>query len=577
MVLNSVTDQARVAMAAMGQTGRAAVKHVLKSSLSRLIAGPPSAHHLLLVPQDLRTADPSFAAECYDGYFGLAGAVALTGSESPFSIPPPSKPWQKELYAFSWLRHLSAAQDGAAREKARALISEWMALGRKAPALAWETDIVTRRVIALLSHAGFVLDGVDAAFYDAVMRSLTRELHRLAVSYGDAGHSVARLRALTALLLAGLCIAEQQTYLNAYLTTFCNELNKQILPDGGHISRNPGNLAELLFDLLPLKQCFLSRAQEPPEALYAAIGRMLPAIRRMRLGDGGLARFNGMGATRLDSLGIVLAYDDDPRGPVTHSHCSGYYRLECGDTIVIMDGAGPPPFLCSGKAHAGCLSFEMSSGSEPVIVNCGAPRDDESEWAVVCRSTAAHSTLTINDLSSARLVKKQGLAASSASYLLASPKTVRTEMAEEAGHQILRAAHSGYKDRFGFLHRRKLRLLGNGSALEGVDQLTGASTKGGDAVFAIRFHLHPRVSAIKTAEENTLLLGLANGETWELSAQGAKAVIEESIFLADPICHKRSLQIVLTGKCTAETQVSWVLKKMDRARRQLRAVPGGQG
>ena len=34
------------------------------------------------------------------------------------------------------------------------------------------------------------------------------------------------------------------------------EIERQILPDGGHISRNPGALIELLLDLLPLRQAF---------------------------------------------------------------------------------------------------------------------------------------------------------------------------------------------------------------------------------------------------------------------------------------------------------------------------------
>ena len=41
------------------------------------------------------------------------------------------------------------------------------------------------------------------------------------------------------------------------------ELERQILPDGGHSSRNPSILVELLLDLLPLRQCFAARGQPP--------------------------------------------------------------------------------------------------------------------------------------------------------------------------------------------------------------------------------------------------------------------------------------------------------------------------
>ena len=72
---------------------------------------------------------------------------------------------------------------------------------------------------------------------------------------------------------------------------------RQILPDGGHISRNPGALIELLVDLLPLRTAFTARNIAPPPALLNAIDRMMPMLRFFRHGDGNFALFNGMGPT----------------------------------------------------------------------------------------------------------------------------------------------------------------------------------------------------------------------------------------------------------------------------------------
>ena len=74
-----------------------------------------------------------------------------------------------------------------------------------------------------------------------------------------------------------------------------------MLPDGGHISRNPGVLIELLLDLLPLRQAFAARNMAPPPALNNAIDRMMPMLRFFRHGDGNFALFNGMGPTPIDS------------------------------------------------------------------------------------------------------------------------------------------------------------------------------------------------------------------------------------------------------------------------------------
>lgn len=563
----STGERTRNTFSVLGDASRAAFRFLRGSAVSRALVGAPKANHLLLVPQDMRTADPSFAGELYDGYFGLAGTVALTGSESPFSVLPPSPLWHRELYAFGWLNNLEAAGDEIAREKARSLISEWIRHAPDAPEPAWDVDIVGRRVIALLSHAGFLLEGASTPYYDQVMTQLSRELHFLTANYSEAGHSSPRLRALIALLMAGLCIAELKPYLSGYLSVFAGEMEKQILPDGGHISRNPNVLVDLLLDMLPLKQCFLARMRETPEELNNTINRMMGMIRFLRLGDGSLARFNGMGATRSDLTAAVLAYSDNLDMPRLQAPDSGYCRLERGGVVLIADTGAPPPLAASTAAHAGFLGFELTSGIEPVIINCGAARDETSEWGVACRSTAAHSTLTISDVSSSRLVKRKLHYPAREVHVLNGPHIVRGEVKEDEGDLMLRAVHDGYKERYGLLHQRRIRLGGNGSVIEGVDQLTCPQntrmTAKDTDFFAIHFHLHPRVSPRLDGEENSVSLTLPDAQLWKFRAAGAKVEIEESIFLADPIIQKRSLQIVLRGPCAAEAQIVWSLRKIE--------------
>ena len=567
MVSDIISSHARDAFGLVGDAGRAALRAVRTVSVARALTGIPAAHHLLIIPQDLRTADPSFASELYDGYFGLAGTVALTGSESPFTVLPPSPLWQRELYAFGWLNNLNAAHDEIAREKARSLLSEWIAYNRRAPSIARETNIAARRIIALLSHAGFLLEGATAGFYDGMMAQLSRELHYLSVACAEPGSTRARLRGLAALLLAGLCIAEQQSIVKRYLPVFCAELEKQILPDGGHISRNPAALVDLLLDFLPLKQCFLARAHETPDELNSAIDRMMAMIRFMRLGDGSLARFNGMGATRSDLTAAVLAHSDDNDMPHLNAPDSGYCRLERGNVVLIADTGAPPPQIASASAHAGFLAFEMTSGIEPVIVNCGAARDESTEWGMACRSTAAHSTLTISEASSSRLLRRRLRYPTRDVHFLSGPRLVRGEVKEDKGDLLLRAMHDGYRDRFGFIHQRRLRLVAAGNVIEGIDQLacppqSRPLTTENDN-FAIHFHLHPRVSPRLDVEENSVSMTLPDAQLWKFRAAGAKVEIEESIFLADPIIQKRSLQIVVRGRCSSEVQVVWSLRKIE--------------
>jgi len=566
-VSSSFSDQARDALDGIRSISRRALRGIRSSPVSRSLSTVPVARQLLLIPQDLRTADPSFASELYDGYFGLAGTVALTGSVSPFTVQPPSLLWQRELYGMGWLHNLEAAGDHIAQEKARALLTDWIAHSGEAPPIAWELDVVARRLTSILSHAGLLLRGTQANYYNSVMRMLTSELHYLTVNYGEASHTAPRLLALTGILLSGLCIKEHQSLVGSYLGVFLAELERQILKDGGHISRNPNTLVELLLELLPLKQCFLARKLETPEALDRAIARMMGMIRFMRLGDGSLARFNGMGATRSDLVAAVLAYADDAAIPQGYAKESGYCRLVRGPTTIITDVGAPPPAFASAHANAGYLAFEMTTGIEPLIVNCGAPRDELSDWTFAARATAAHSTLTINDQSSSKLVKRKNASAAGGEvHLLSGPKTIGAELIRDGNELLVNAWHNGFVERFGLIHQRRLRLTADGMSVEGVDQLVPPQTgqyhaKDGDT-FTIRFHLHPRVSPRLHADENSVGLTTPDAQLWKLRAAGAKIGIEESTFLADPIIQKRSMQVVLRGDCRADVQIVWSIRRI---------------
>ena len=95
-----------------------------------------------------------------------------------------------------------------------------------------------------------------------------------------------RLQVLIALCYASLCLANQARTIRTATRKLSDELRRQILPDGGHVSRNPGALIELLIDLLPLRQTFAARNIAPPPALLNAIDRMMPMLRFFRHGDG---------------------------------------------------------------------------------------------------------------------------------------------------------------------------------------------------------------------------------------------------------------------------------------------------
>ncbi len=566
MIVDSIYTRARLTTSAASRVGRHAWRGLLRSPLLRWRYRGHPIDHLLLMPQDLRTGDPSFASEIYGGHFGLAGEVALLGTDSPFAVQPPSEVWERELHGFGWLRHLRAAHDEISLERARTLVRDWITFHGEPRGLAWEPEITARRIISWLSHATIFVEGADENFYDQVMRSFAMQFRYLRSAYNDSPDGVPRLTALIALALAGLCADEKQPSAFSRPKALVDELKRQILADGGHISRNPGALIELLLDLLPLRQCYIARDQKPPQELLSAIDRMMPMLRFFQIGDQGFAHFNGMGPTPIESLTALMVHDDILGKPISHADKSGYCRLESGASIIIVDTGHAPPISLSSEAHASSLSFEMSTGHHPLIVNCGVPMRDEPEWRTVARSTAAHSTLVVSDTSSSNLVGGGSPAEPGESPRLSGPSNVQAELKSQKGNVELRASQDGYDQRYGITHVRRLRLAANGELLMGIDQLIApnglkgtARDNGGE--FAIRFHLHPSARAQMSDDGMSALILLPSNEGWRLSSKLGAVLIEEGVFLADVKGPRHSSQVVIHGSMggASEISVNWSL------------------
>ena len=561
----TLKERLRIAAQSVERSKRSALAEVLASRILGWSLAAPPADRLLIVPQDLRTADPSFWREIQHGQFGLAGSIAFLKGRSPFDIRPPTPAWERELHGFGWLRHLAAAADDEARETARRLATEWAIRFGGGSGVGAEPAVTARRLISWISHAALLLDGADATTYETITSSLGRQLGLLALSWRDAPESYPRLLALIALVLADMSIAGHERHLKGAEAALDAELERQILPDGGHVSRNPTVLVDVMLDLLPLNQCFVARSRRHPPQLLDVMVRMLPMLRFLRMGDGMLARFNGMSIPAAAGLGTVLAYDDG-LSPVLHeARASGYARLEHESSIVIVDVGTPPPLPAAGEAQAGCLSFEMSSGTRLLFVNGGMPGPAGADWYPAARATASHNTLCLGEKSSSKLVTHRRLEELIGAPPIRHPDTVEWHLDETEEGTVLEASHDGYLRRFELMHSRRLVLSPDGRRLSGRDRLQGQRQTvrlRADLPFAIHFHLHPDVASWLEAEPSTVGLKCSDGERWRVVADGAQVSIEESAYFANSAGPRAAMQIVLRAATYGESEVSWVVERV---------------
>ena len=85
-------------MALLLRRGRRSARELLAAparALRRVRTRPPD--RLLIAPQDIRTADPTVAADIGAGYFAFGGKIVNAMGRSPFALEPGSEAWARQL------------------------------------------------------------------------------------------------------------------------------------------------------------------------------------------------------------------------------------------------------------------------------------------------------------------------------------------------------------------------------------------------------------------------------------------------------------------------------------------------
>ncbi len=489
--------------------------------------------------------DPARGARLLKGELTLSGAMRVL---KPGGWPDAGghKVMRAHAHGFTWLRDLRVIGTDAARMRARALVGDWIA-GGDADALAQRPDVAASRIAAWLGHYDFFAASADDEFRRRLMGRLVTDSRVLSAALPAEEQDGRALTALRGLIAASIAMPDHAPYLHRALRFLPQEIGRQVLPDGGHIERSPAAHLVALRDLIEIRALLHVAGADAPAALGSALDRLSLALRTLRHGDGGLALFNGTRDEPATLIELVLGQAGRPGRAPTALPDTGFHRLQAGRTVLIADAGAPAAPGLDRMAHAGTLSFELSTGRERLIVNCGAAPIGGAAWTDAARATAAHSTLVIADTSSSEL-KPGGLGRR--------PERVSVERQEANGAHWLEASQDGYRKPFGAVHRRRLYMAESGEDIRGEDVIEAATPQ----PYTIRFHLHPAVIASLQQDGEAVLLRLPSGG-WRLRAEGAKLSLEESIYLggAEP---RKSEQVVLNGPQDGPQHVKWAITKV---------------
>jgi uncharacterized heparinase superfamily protein len=508
------------------------------------VAGDKAAGEAILHGRFVRRGE-SFAIESLD-----FGDPALPGDLSDY------------LQSFEWLRDLAAA---ATRERAaklaEKLVHKWLAAHADAVTEpAWRADLWGRRILFWTAYAPYILSSRDSSYRAVLLNTLSRGARHLDKAAEKARPGLARITAWAGVIAAALVVQGGTARLGRGEAGLLRALAASLHDDGGLVSRSPDEQLRLVELLGQLRAVYYAGDREMPEALADALSGAVGALLGATLGDEALSSWQGGNmaskrriAAAVEGSGVRVRPLRQPRG-------WGYQRLEARSTIALFDAAPPPPTRAFAGGCASTLAFELSEGTNRLVVNCGGPGPAggalPGQLVHALRSSAAHSTLTLGDRNSSA-VHDDGSLGKGVSQV----ELVRDET---AGIVMVEASHDGYVRRFGLVHQRQLTLAADGRELRGQDLLTlqGRRRRSEPIPYAVRFHLHPDVEAATTADGQGALLRVRGRTVWQFRCRGGRLAIEDSLWIDGNAGLRETSQLVVGGESPADgTAIAWIFRR----------------
>ncbi len=512
-------------------------------------------------------------ADIYRGLWRLAGHEVHAGGRTVFDRADAPARWQEELHSFDWIFELLQPGQRLWRLTARQLVLDWARCLRRRglPEAALRPAVAGRRMINLVAAAPLLLEEAEDDFAPRLMQLFTNQMRMLRRQPLAGLLAADALWVVMAQAHAALGIVGFERVREACLRQLDVELRRQFLPDGGHVSRAPKVLLELLAVLLPLRWALEHLGLEPPAGLRAATEKGLPMLRFFQHADGGLALFHGGDAPCRGRVQALLDMDTVGGAPLTHAPHSGFARLARGGSVVLVDAGAPAAPMRHAAAALSPLALEFSCESGRIFTSCGAPMNGDPRLSVAARLSAAHC-MPMLDEADAGVLLDNALTRSLLGQPLAGGAPVAAEVVASDAGMLLEASHEAY----GLRVRRRLFLSDDGNDLRGEDAFLPADGAGEARSHVIRFHVHPAVKASLSRDGRSVLLVLPNRVAWSFSVRDGAVALEESLFMAGDAGPRPTRQIVVRGDIPAGGRVvHWKLTRIaatkgTRSRRNAR-------
>ncbi len=463
---------------------------------------------------------------------------------------------EKNLNDFYWLSLIDRKNDAIIIQK---IISKWIDKNKKYKKIIWDSSVLSKRVISWILNANIILNNADENFKSDFLQSIIIQINHLKKNIRFENDYAKKIEHIAAILLSGLVFKEYNNNFDIGIKELKKLIENFFDNCGFPNSRNPNDLIKISKYMILIRESSRDAQSYIPEYLDEIIEKNLNCLNSIKTSTRETPLFNGNVESKIDKY-LEYVKSLNYKFKKTRNVIGGLYVLKNKKQNIFFDTGEPPKKTFSNSYQSGPLSFEYYMNENKIITNCGFGSQISKKAELLSRLTSAQSTLCLNDTSVTKFERNKLINSTFGALIKNNFRTFDINYIDEGNFIEVAASHDAY-EKLGYIHKRVIKITKDNDDLLGSDFLIKKREKIPLINYALRFHLYPGISAVKTIGGNSIVLQIEKNKSLVFSSEKEKISIEKSIFLGrNQILN--SFCITIDGTLKNENKkINWVFKR----------------
>ena len=458
----------------------------------------------------------------------------------------------KKLHSFFWLFSLELK---SSNKITQSIILNWIENNQNYNPKNWEIDTLSKRIISWLSNSKLSYENSDQIYKEQFNKNIKKQINHLINEISRSSLVDDKMIGCSTIILTGLSFKDEKN-LNYGLNLLKKIINSSFDSEGFPKSRNIKQLIFYLKYFILIKEWLKESQTEIPEYLNEIIFYLGQAFNFTWQNINQSLLFNGNHITDNSDFDKYLKFHNYKFKSEANEY-GGYIILKNKSVILSADIGPSPDKKFSNDYQSGSLSFEIYYKENKLISNSGYFQNFKHQLNSISKSTATHSTLTLDNRSSCKLKKDTD------GYLKIEKnlKILKKTVVFEKNYWKIIASHDGYIKDYGIIHERQIEFFPEANKFIGHDKLLKKSNfKSSD--FEIRFHFDPNAKITKTQEGKSILIELKNSG-WKFTCKKHLIDVETGLYFGKKNSFAENQNIFISGVTQNEEQdVQWEIIKI---------------